>query len=103
MYDVRALNELVAKESAFADRLTNEVGKVIVGQQYMVERILVGVLTGGHVLLGGDPGLTQALKVGTLCDDIHDNFARILFPPDLLPAGLVGTVVYNQPKGEFTS
>ena len=103
MYDVRALNELVAKESAFVDRLTNEVGKVIVGQHYMVERILVGLLTGGHVLLEGVPGLAKTLTVRTLCDAIHAKFARIQFTPDLLPADLVGTVVYNQPKGEFTS
>jgi MoxR-like ATPase len=103
MYDVRALNELVAKESAFADRLMNEVGKVIVGQHYMVERILVGLLTGGHVLLEGVPGLAKTLTVRTLCDAIHAKFARIQFTPDLLPADLVGTVVYNQPRGEFTS
>jgi MoxR-like ATPase len=103
MFDVRALNELVAKESAFVDRLSNEVGKVIVGQQYMVERILVGLLTGGHVLLEGVPGLAKTLTVRTLCDAIHAKFARIQFTPDLLPADLVGTVVYNQQKGEFTS
>jgi MoxR-like ATPase len=103
MYDVRALNELVAKESAFVDRLTNEVGKVIVGQQYMVDRILVGLLTGGHVLLEGVPGLAKTLTVRTLCDAIHAKFARIQFTPDLLPADLVGTVVYNQQRGEFTS
>ena len=103
MYDVRALNELVAKESAFADRLMNEVGKVIVGQQYMIDRILVGLLTGGHVLLEGVPGLAKTLTVRTLCDAIHAKFARIQFTPDLLPADLVGTVVYNQPRGEFTS
>jgi MoxR-like ATPase len=103
MYDVRALNELVAKESAFVDRLMNEVGKVIVGQQYMVERILVGLLTGGHVLLEGVPGLAKTLTVRTLCDTVHAKFARVQFTPDLLPADLVGTVVYNQQKGEFTS
>jgi MoxR-like ATPase len=103
MYDVRALNELVAKESAFVDRLMNEVGKVIVGQQYMVERILVGLLTGGHVLLEGVPGLAKTLTVRTLCETIHAKFARVQFTPDLLPADLVGTVVYNQQRGEFTS
>jgi MoxR-like ATPase len=103
MYDVRALNELVAKESGFVDRLLNEVGKVIVGQQYMVERILLGLLTGGHVLLEGVPGLAKTLTVHTLCDAIHAKFARIQFTPDLLPADLVGTVVYNQQRGEFTS
>ena len=103
MYDVRALNELVAKESAFVDRITNEVGKVIVGQTYMIERILIGLLTGGHVLLEGVPGLAKTLAVRTLCDAISAKFARVQFTPDLLPADLVGTVIYNQQKGEFTS
>jgi MoxR-like ATPase len=103
MYDVRALNELVARESAFVEKVTNEVGKVIVGQQYMIERILIGLLTGGHVLLEGVPGLAKTLTVRTLCDAIHAKFARIQFTPDLLPADLIGTVIYNQQKGEFTS
>jgi len=103
MYDVRALNELVAKESAFVDKLVNEVGKVIVGQTYMVERILIGLLTGGHVLLEGVPGLAKTLTVRTLCDAISAKFARVQFTPDLLPADLVGTVIYNQQRGEFTS
>jgi MoxR-like ATPase len=103
MHDVRALNELVAKESAFVDRLMAEVGKVIVGQTYMIERILIGLLTGGHVLLEGVPGLAKTLTVRTLCDSIQAKFARIQFTPDLLPADLVGTVIYNQQKGEFTS
>jgi MoxR-like ATPase len=103
MHDVRALNELVAKESAFIDTLTNEVGKVIVGQTYMLERILIGLLTGGHVLLEGVPGLAKTLTVRTLCDSIHAQFARVQFTPDLLPADLIGTVIYNHQKGEFTS
>src|ERR1700758_5049128 len=103
MYDVRALNELVAKESAFVDRLMNEVGKVIVGQHYMLERILIGLLTGGHVLLEGVPGLAKTLTVRTLCDSIHAQFARVQFTPDLLPADLIGTVIYNPQKGESTS
>ena len=103
MYDVRALNELVARESAFVDKVTNEVGKVIVGQTYMVERILIGLLTGGHVLLEGVPGLAKTLTVRTLCDAISAKFARIQFTPDLLPADVIGTVIYNQQKGEFTS
>jgi MoxR-like ATPase len=103
MSDVRALNELVAKESAFVDRISNEVGKVIVGQAYMVERILIGLLTGGHVLLEGVPGLAKTLTVRTLCDAISAKFARIQFTPDLLPADVIGTVIYNQQKGEFTS
>src|SRR6516225_9539653 len=92
MYDVRALNELVSKESAFVDRLLNEVGKVI-----------VGLLTGGHVLLEGVPGLAKTLTVRTLCDAVSAKFARVQFTPDLLPADLIGTVIYNQQRGEFTS
>jgi MoxR-like ATPase len=103
MYDVRALNELVAKESAFVERIVGEVGKVIVGQTYMIERILIGLLTGGHVLLEGVPGLAKTLTVRTLCDAIEAHFARVQFTPDLLPADLVGTVIYNHQKGEFTS
>src|SRR4051812_38870496 len=103
MYDVRALNELVARESAFVEKVTNEVGKVIVGQTYMIERILIGLLTGGHVLLEGVPGLAKTLTVRTLCDAIHAKFARVQFTPDLLPADLIGTVIYNHQKGEFTS
>jgi MoxR-like ATPase len=103
MHDVRALNELVAAESAFLDDLTNEVGKVIVGQSYMIERILVGLLTGGHVLLEGVPGLAKTLTVRTLCEVITAKFARVQFTPDLLPADLIGTVIYNHQKGEFTS
>jgi MoxR-like ATPase len=103
MYDVRALNELVAKESTFVDKLMAEIGKVIVGQTYMIERILIGLLTGGHVLLEGVPGLAKTLTVRTLCDAISAKFARVQFTPDLLPADLVGTVIYNQQKGEFTS
>jgi MoxR-like ATPase len=102
MHDVRALNELVAKESAFVERLIAEVGKVIVGQSYMIERILIGLLTGGHVLLEGVPGLAKTLTVRTLCDSIHAQFARVQFTPDLLPADLIGTVIYNQTRGEFT-
>src|SRR5580692_1441602 len=103
MHDVRALNELVAKESAFVDTLTAEVGKVIVGQGYMLERILIGLLTNGHVLLEGVPGLAKTLTVRTLCDTINAKFARVQFTPDLLPADLIGTVIYNHQKGEFTS
>ncbi|HMJ15263.1 MAG TPA: AAA family ATPase [Polyangiaceae bacterium] len=103
MQDVRALNELVAKESAFIDDLSAEIGKVIVGQSYMIERILVGLLAGGHVLIEGVPGLAKTLTVRTVCDAIHAKFSRIQFTPDLLPADLVGTVIYNQRNGEFTS
>ncbi|AKV03872.1 MoxR-like ATPase in aerotolerance operon [Labilithrix luteola] len=103
MQDARELNEIVARESAFVDRIQSEVGKVIVGQTYMIERILIGLLTGGHVLLEGVPGLAKTLTVRTLCDAISSKFARIQFTPDLLPADVIGTVIYNQQKGEFTS
>lgn len=103
MHDVRALNELVARESTFLNDLTSEVGKVIVGQTYMIERILIGLLSGGHVLLEGVPGLAKTLTVKTLCDAIGSKFSRIQFTPDLLPADLIGTVIYNHQKGEFTS
>ncbi len=103
MVDARELNEIVARESAFVDRIQTEVGKVIVGQTYMIERILIGLLTGGHVLLEGVPGLAKTRTVRTLCDAISAKFARIQFTPDLLPADVIGTVIYNQQKGEFTS
>jgi len=103
MQDVRALNEVVAKESAFIDDLTAEIGKVIVGQSYMIERILVGLLAGGHVLLEGVPGLAKTLTVRTMCDVISAKFSRIQFTPDLLPADLIGTVIYDHRTGEFTS
>jgi MoxR-like ATPase len=103
MHDVRALNDLVRQESAFIDTITAEVGKVIVGQTYMIERILIGLLTGGHVLLEGVPGLAKTLSVRTLCDTMSAKFARVQFTPDLLPADLIGTVIYNHQKGEFTS
>src|SRR5437870_4671132 len=102
-FDIRALNDLVAKESAFVDKVVAETATVIVGQQYMIERILIGLLTGGHVVLEGVPGLAKTLTVRTLCDAISAKFARIQFTPDLLPADLIGTVIYNQQKGEFTS
>jgi MoxR-like ATPase len=103
MQDVRVLNEMVAKESLFVDKLMAEVGKVVVGQTTMVERILIGLLTGGHVLLEGVPGLAKTLTVKTLCDTIAAKFSRVQFTPDLLPADVIGTVIYNQQKHEFTS
>jgi MoxR-like ATPase len=99
--DVRVINELVHKQSAFVERLSAEVGKVIIGQKAMIERILIGLLTGGHVLLEGVPGLAKTLTVKTLADALRMRFQRIQFTPDLLPADIVGTVIYNQTKGEF--
>jgi MoxR-like ATPase len=101
--DVRAINDLVQRESAFVDAILTEVRKVVVGQDTMVERILIGLLTGGHVLLEGVPGLAKTLTVKTLCDTIAATFSRIQFTPDLLPADIVGTVIYNQQRGEFTA
>jgi MoxR-like ATPase len=103
MQDVRALNEVVAQHSAFVDDLTAEIGKVVVGQTYMIERILIGLLAGGHVLLEGVPGLAKTLTVRTVCDAIQAQFARIQFTPDLLPADVIGTTIYNQKTGEFSS
>jgi MoxR-like ATPase len=99
--DVRVINDLVQQQSAFVDKLSAEVGKVIVGQKMMVDRILIGLLTGGHVLLEGVPGLAKTLTVKTLADSMSMRFQRIQFTPDLLPADIVGTVIYNQAKGEF--
>lgn len=101
--DVRAINDLVQRESAFVDAILTEVRKVVVGQDTMVERILIGLLTGGHVLLEGVPGLAKTLTVKTLCETISASFSRIQFTPDLLPADIVGTVIYNQQRGEFTA
>jgi MoxR-like ATPase len=100
-YDVKIINELVQRESAFTERLISEVGKVIVGQRYMVERILIGMLTGGHVLLEGVPGLAKTLTVKTVADCLRAKFQRIQFTPDLLPADIVGTTIYNPATQEF--
>ncbi len=101
--DVRAINEMVKAESEFVDDLMHEVNKVIVGQSEMVERVLLGLLTGGHVLLEGVPGLAKTLTVNTLCQAIQARFQRVQFTPDLLPADLIGTVIYNQHSGEFSA
>jgi MoxR-like ATPase len=98
----RALTEQVQAESRFIDDILSEVGKVIVGQPAMVERLLIGLLARGHVLLEGVPGLAKTLTVRTLCDVIQAQFARVQFTPDLLPADLVGTVIYRPSDGTFT-
>ncbi len=102
-YDVKVINEMVQKESAFVDAVLSEVGKVIVGQRYMVERVLVGLLCGGHVLIEGVPGLAKTLTVSTLSEVMDAHFQRIQFTPDLLPADIVGTVIYTPQTGEFSS
>ncbi len=101
--DVRAINDLVQRESAFIEPILQEVRKVVVGQEQMVERILIGLLTGGHVLLEGVPGLAKTLTVNTICQTVAATFSRIQFTPDLLPADVVGTVIYNQQSGEFSA
>ncbi|HEX8438915.1 MoxR family ATPase [Archangium sp.] len=100
--DIRALTERVQQESSFVELLNQEVGKVIVGQRYMLERILIGLLCNGHVLLEGVPGLAKTLTVRTIADSISASFQRIQFTPDLLPADVVGTMIYNQQAANFT-
>jgi MoxR-like ATPase len=101
--ELRVINEMVQAESAFVDRITGEVGKVIVGQAYMVERILIGLLTGGHVLLEGVPGLAKTMTIKTVADSLRAKFSRIQFTPDLLPADIIGTTIYNPHTGEFSA
>jgi MoxR-like ATPase len=99
--DIRVINEMVQAESIFVENLKTEIAKVIVGQDYMVDRLLIGLLSDGHILLEGVPGLAKTLTVKTLSDCIQTNFQRIQFTPDLLPADLIGTMIYNQKEGTF--
>jgi len=99
--DISALNEKIKQESAFVDLLMAEIGKVIVGQKAMVERLVVGLLGNGHVLLEGVPGLAKTLAIKTLSSAMKAKFQRIQFTPDLLPADLIGTMIYNQKDGNF--
>ncbi|NVJ06242.1 AAA family ATPase [Myxococcus sp. AM001] len=100
--DIRALTERVQQESSFVEVLNQETSKVIVGQRYMLERILIGLLCNGHVLLEGVPGLAKTLTVRTVADSLNATFMRIQFTPDLLPADVVGTMIYNQQAANFT-
>ncbi|MCY1042459.1 MoxR family ATPase [Corallococcus sp. bb12-1] len=100
--DIRAITERVQQESSFVEVLNQETGKVIVGQRYMLERILIGLLCNGHVLLEGVPGLAKTLTVRTVADSLSATFMRVQFTPDLLPADLVGTMIYNQQTAAFT-
>jgi len=99
--DIAELNEKIKNESAFIDLLMSEIGKVIVGQKEMVERLVVGILGNGHVLLEGVPGLAKTLAIKTLASAMKAKFQRIQFTPDLLPADLIGTQIYNQKDGNF--
>src|SRR5687767_4986539 len=102
MADLKELNEKIQRESAFVDLLQMEVSKVIIGQRYMIDRLLVGLLSNGHILLEGVPGFAKTLAIKSIASSIHARFNRIQFTPDLLPADLIGTQIYNQKKEEFT-
>lgn len=99
--DMKALGEKIEKSSAFIEDIRKELDKVIIGQNYMIDRLLVGLLTNGHVLLEGVPGLAKTLTVSSLATVLNTDFQRIQFTPDLLPADLIGTLIYNQKEAEF--
>ncbi|WP_462254120.1 AAA family ATPase [Ferruginibacter sp.] len=99
--DIRLLNEKINHAAGFVTRINDELSKVIVGQQGMIERLLIGLLSNGHVLLEGVPGLAKTLAIKSLSQTVHAAFSRIQFTPDLLPADVVGTMIYNQAKNEF--
>lgn len=99
--DIAALNERIGRESAFVDVLNMELGKTIVGQKYMLERLMLALLSNGHILLEGVPGLAKTLAIKSLASAIHAKYSRIQFTPDLLPADLVGTMIYNQKDNDF--
>ena len=100
--DIEALNQQIQIDSAFVERLNAETAKVIVGQHHMVERLLLGLLTRGHVLLEGLPGLAKTLAIKTMSKTIDAKFSRIQFTPDLLPADIIGTMIYNPAQNEFS-
>ena len=100
--DIKAINEKIEKESAFVELLTLEINKVIVGQKHMVERLLIGLLGKGHILLEGVPGLAKTLAINTLSQAVSGAFSRIQFTPDLLPADVIGTLIYNMKANDFT-
>ncbi|MBH45615.1 MAG: ATPase [Flavobacteriaceae bacterium] len=100
--DIKAINKKIEKESAFIDLLTLEINKVIVGQKDMVERLLIGLLGRGHVLLEGVPGLAKTLAINTLSQAVKGQFSRVQFTPDLLPADVIGTMIYNVKENDFT-
>lgn len=99
--DMEALQDKIEKSSAFIDKIRLELDKVIIGQHYMIDRLLIGLLTNGHILLEGVPGLAKTLSVSSLAKVISTDFQRIQFTPDLLPADLIGTLIYNQKEGDF--
>lgn len=100
--DIGALNEKIERESAFVDILTLEMNKVIIGQRHMIERLLIGLLGQGHILLEGVPGLAKTLAINSLAKAVHGSFSRVQFTPDLLPADVVGTLIYNMKVNDFS-
>ena len=102
-FNLEAVNEKVRRQAEWISQLRAEIGKVIVGQQYLIDRLIIGLLANGHVLLEGVPGLAKTLSVRTLADSIHAGFSRLQFTPDLLPADIIGTLIYNPKSGEFTT
>jgi len=100
--DIKKINEKIEKQSAFIDLLTLEINKVIIGQKHMIERLLIGLLGQGHILLEGVPGLAKTLAINTLSHAVSGNFSRIQFTPDLLPADVIGTLIYNMKANDFT-
>ncbi|MBC6994753.1 AAA family ATPase [Neolewinella lacunae] len=100
--DIEALNQQIRLDSEVIERIRQETAKVIVGQQYMIDRLLIGLLSRGHILLEGLPGLAKTLAINTLAKTINADFSRIQFTPDLLPADIVGTMIYNQSINDFT-
>ena len=99
--EIRLLNKRIEQSAIFIDRIREEIGKVIIGQHSMLDRLLIGLLSNGHVLLEGVPGLAKTLAIKSLAQAIHAKFSRIQFTPDLLPADVIGTMIYNQQKNEF--
>ncbi|MFH1004117.1 MAG: MoxR family ATPase [Bacteroidota bacterium] len=102
MTDIKELNEKIQCESVFVDMLNLEIEKIIVGQKYMIDRLIIGLLSNGHILLEGVPGLAKTLAIKSLASCIQVGFSRVQFTPDLLPADLIGTLIYNRKKEEFT-
>ena len=100
--NIKSINEKIEKESAFVDLLTMEINKVIIGQKHMVERLLIGLLGQGHILLEGVPGLAKTLAINTLSQSVKGIFSRVQFTPDLLPADVIGTMIYNIKENDFT-
>lgn len=99
--DIRLLNEKINHSASFIDKIHAEIGKIIIGQSHMLERLLIGLLSNGHILLEGVPGLAKTLAIKSLANTINAKFSRIQFTPDLLPADVIGTMIYNQQKNEF--